>query len=78
MITPDCMDRVLPVVADSWERLRRIDVYRLMTQFHYETPESVRRAGEIIGENRPDLKAEADAVVGEIIDELFQNEGPEQ
>jgi hypothetical protein len=78
MITPDYMDRMLPVVADSWERLRRIDVYRLMTRIHYETPESVRRAGEIIGENRPDLKAEADAVVGEIIDELFQNEGPEQ
>lgn len=55
MVTEDCMNRVLPVVADSWEQLRRCDVERLLHSIHYVTVEGLYQAAEIVKAKRPDL-----------------------
>ena len=66
MITHGCIETVLPVVADSWDRLRACDVYRLLDQIAYETPESLAIAGGAVVAHRPDL---FDAVA-EAVDDL--------
>ena len=63
MITPDCLDRMLPVVADSWEQLRGCDVYRLLNSIYYESLGGLYKAGDVVVAKRPDLaEAVAEAV----------------
>ena len=55
-------DNMLLTVADSWERLRRIDVFRLIS----ETPGEFRRKmAEAIIQNRPELMKEVESVLTE-------------
>ena len=70
VITQECIESVLPVVADSWSQLRRCDVYRLMSQIHYESYQSLTDAGHIITHKRSDLADEVRGCVAEIKDEL--------
>lgn len=60
MITQNCMDTVLPIVADSWERLRGIDVERLLNSIDYESLSSLNDAAEIVKKKRPDLLNEVE------------------
>ena len=54
MITEDCINRMLPVVADSWDRLRGCDVDRLLISIYYETLSGLYNAGKIVKSKRPD------------------------
>jgi len=69
MITADCLDRMLPVVADSWEKLRRGDVFRLMDSIHYLSAESANDAAGFIAARRPDLEAEAKEAADDLVAE---------
>ena len=69
MITQDCMDRVLPVVANSWEQLRRCDVYRLLDQIAYDDAKSIADARDFVIAKRPDLKDEANEACCDLIEE---------
>lgn len=60
MITEDCLNRVLPVVADSWEQLRGCDVERLLDSISYDDQDGVADAADIIKAKRPDLTAQVD------------------
>lgn len=55
--TPECIDTTLPVVADSWEKLRASDVDRLYGCFAFETFESIEHFTEYVTSKRPDLYA---------------------
>lgn len=70
MITDDCLDRVLPVVADSWEQLRGCDVYRLLNSINYESKESLGKATGIVMLKRPDLSDRIQEASREILLEL--------
>jgi len=74
MVTKDCLNRVLPVVADSWEKLRKCDVYRLLGQIQYDSLESLRIAGSLVTKERPEY-AQA---VQDAIDELCDGMEPEE
>jgi hypothetical protein len=63
------MDRVLPVVADSWEQLRRCDVYRLLDQIAYDDAKSIADARDFVIAKRPDLKSQANEVCADLIEE---------
>ena len=69
MITQDCIEVVLPVVADSWEKLRKCDVYRLLNQIHYDSHDSLTSAARVIVHKRPDLCDEVRGCVSEIMAE---------
>ena len=71
MITPECLETVLPIVADSWEQLRSADVYRLIDNIAYENIESLCEAGKIIIGKCPQLESE----VQNVVDEIAQLEG---
>lgn len=60
-ITIDCLNRVLPVVADSWEQLRGCDVERLLDSIAYDDQDGVADAADIIKVMRPDLAKQVDA-----------------
>ena len=66
MVTPNCLDIVLPVVADSWDKLRKCDIYRLMDQIHYESKESAFAAAAIIASHRPEFRQEAEDCAAEL------------
>lgn len=51
-MTTEDVERMLPIVADSWTQLRQCDVYRLLSQFGADC----RDAGAIVLTFRPDLK----------------------
>ena len=70
MITNECLDAVLPVVADSWEKLRGCDVYRLLSSIYYETLKGLYDAGKIVTGKRPDLHQEVTDAVKEIHEEM--------
>lgn len=70
MITQDCLNRVLPVVADSWEQLRPCDVFRLLDSIYYESLSGLYAAGEIIKTKRPDLTKKVDEAVAELHEEM--------
>jgi hypothetical protein len=42
---------MLPVVADSWPKLRGCDVHRLLSKFS----DDLEKAGNVILDHRPDL-----------------------
>lgn len=69
MVTEDYLNRVLPVVADSWPQLRRSDVDRLLNQIHYDNKESLLVAAGIVAAKRPDLQKQIDESVGWITEE---------
>lgn len=75
MITADCVERVLPVVADSWEQLRGCDVYRLLDSFAYLEEDKthdmpgLRQAAEVIAKRRTDLANH----VQEAVDDLCED-----
>jgi hypothetical protein len=66
MITQDCIDRMLPIVADSWEQLRGCDVFRLLDSISYESRESLDNAARIIVGKRPDLLDRVEDAASEI------------
>ena len=66
MITKDCIDRMLPIVADSWDKLRGCDVFRLLDSIAYESGESLDTAARIVVGNRPDLLARVGEAASEI------------
>lgn len=70
MITKERLERVLPVVADNWKRLRRIDVFRLLNMLRYEDVKSLEDAGQIIIAERQDLKEEVEECVEELRAEI--------
>ena len=70
MINKEFMDTVLPVVADSWQKLRKIDVFRLLNSIHYLSVDSLNEAGKIIVEQRPDLKDEVAESIEELASEM--------
>jgi len=74
MITEDCLNRVLPVVADSWAQLRRSDVDRLLNQIHYDNKVSLLVAAGIVATKRPDLQKQIDQSVEWITEERGWNE----
>ena len=75
MITEDCVNTMLPIVADSWETLRRCDVFRLLDSISYATHQSVLDAAEIVGQKRPDLRERALSDANAIISETdFQDD----
>lgn len=74
MITKECLDTVLPIVADSWDQLRGCDVDRLLDQFHYEHVDSLNEAGNIIAKQRPDLHERVAAAVEVIKDDRGWND----
>ena len=55
MITKSCIETMLPIVADSWEKLRGCDVFRLLDTIAYESQSSLAIAGGSIVAHRPDL-----------------------
>lgn len=59
----DILSDYLPVVADSIDRLRRCDVYRLL-----EMVAPIHRSGVVnqIEQSRPDLTDEAEACLREL------------
>ena len=62
-ITLDYLNRILPVVADSWAQLRQSDVYRLLLNFAGDLA-ALSQACQIVFEQRSDLRDEiADAAV---------------
>lgn len=67
-ITEDCLNRVLPVVADSWEQLRGCDVERLLDSISYDDQDSVADAADIIKAKRPDLAAQVDEAALSVAD----------
>ena len=75
MITKSYVDKVLPMVADSWQQLRKADVYRLLDQLHEEYPDQLHEAGKIIKQQRPDLKHEVEDCLEEL---WFEYEAPIQ
>lgn len=63
-----CLNRVLPVVADSWAQLRKSDVFRLLDQvIAYTSPAELEQACNIIYSKRPDLRDEIVAAAVESI-----------
>lgn len=72
MITANCLTAVLPVVADSWDRLRGCDVYRLLDQISYDGPEGLTAAGEVVLGHRPDLSDYVTEAVADLAEEMFQ------
>jgi len=74
MVTEDCLNRVLPVVADSWAQLRRSDVDRLLNQIHYDNKVSLLVATGIVATKRPDLQKQIDQSVEWITEERGWNE----
>ena len=72
MITEDCINRMLPVVADSWDRLRGCDVDRLLISIYYETLSGLYNAGKIVKSKRPDLSSQVDDAVSKIHKEMSQ------
>lgn len=76
MITKHCIETVLPVVADSWEKLRGCDVYRLLTSTHYDSAASLEQACQIIYDERPDLRDEIGDSAVEIAGELYTHKEP--
>lgn len=73
MITTDCLNAVLPIVADSWDRLRKCDVYRLLDSIQYTHVDSINDAGKAIIARRPDLADEVEEVVSELSEEFLSN-----
>ncbi len=69
MVTEDCLNRVLPVVADSWKQLRRSDVDRLLNQIFYDDKSSLMVAAGIVAAKRPDLQKQIDQSVEWISEE---------
>lgn len=65
MITPDCIQTMLPIVADSWEQLRGCDVFRLLDQIVYDNEDSLEFAADVIRGHRPDLTEEIQDAVNE-------------
>lgn len=63
MITEAFMDRTLPVVADSWPQLRRIDVERLLNHIKHDNKESLLTAAGIVVAKRPELQKHVDQAV---------------
>lgn len=70
MITEDCVNLVLPVVADSWDKLRRTDVFRLLDSIAYESIASLNQAGDVISRKRPDLIDEVASCCRELEQEI--------
>ena len=56
--TEECMNTMLPIVANSWAELRGCDVYRLLNSLNYERLNSLLRAAEMIVKQRPDLESQ--------------------
>lgn len=63
MITEAFMDRALPVVADSWPQLRRLDVERLLNHVRHDSKESLLTAAGIVAAKRPELQKYIDEAV---------------
>ena len=63
----ETLNRALPVVADSWDHLRRCDIYRLLSVPHYDGPADVYIAAGIIGNRRPEFAATANADAADYI-----------
>ena len=79
MVTEDCLTRVLPVVADSWDKLRRSDVERLLNQIHYDGKPSLLTAAKIVATKRPELQKHIDQAVEWISEERgFAEAAPPQ
>ena len=57
------VDRLLPKVADSWAKLRKCDVYRLISQYLSTEWKGV---GAVIIMNRPDLADEVSACIEDL------------
>lgn len=55
MLTEQQVTNLLPVVADSWDRLRGCDVYRLLDLVLQEDEDGMHAAARIILGKRPDL-----------------------
>jgi len=58
MITFERMNKLLPIVADSWKQLRKSDVYRLLNSIGSDLPASIEQAANVIHSQRPDLRDE--------------------
>ena len=67
MVTLDCLNRVLPVVADSWKQLRKSDVYRLLNSIAYDSPAGLQQACNIVFAQRPDLRDQIAEAAVEIV-----------
>ena len=59
------VNRMLPVVADSWTQLRKSDIYRLLSQFGVE---ELDEASAVVLENRPDCKKQIIEDIADIRD----------
>jgi hypothetical protein len=51
----ELLTTVLPVVADSWDKLRGCDVYRLLDAILYQDEDGLHEAARIVMGKRPDL-----------------------
>jgi hypothetical protein len=64
----------LPIVADSFAKLRGCDVYRLIDRIGYLYGISVREAAEYIIDQRPGLKRHVEQAVAEIAEQQEEDE----
>ena len=66
MITEQCVNTVLPVVADSWEKLRGCDVYRLLDSILYRDENGLHDAARIVLGKRPDLAHHVNEAIADL------------
>jgi hypothetical protein len=68
------LNEMLPVVADSWARLRGCDVDRLLSCIEFKDVKSIQEAGSIIVAKRKDLEDYVCEAVAYYIEDFTSNE----
>jgi hypothetical protein len=68
------LNAMLPVVADSWDRLRGCDVDRLLSCIKFKDVQSIKDAGSIIVAKRKDLEDYVCEAVSYYIEDFTSNE----
>ena len=68
------LNAMLPVVADSWARLRGCDVDRLFSCIKFKDVQSIKDAGSIIFAKRKDFEDYVCEAVSYYIEDFTSNE----
>lgn len=67
----DTVNKMLPIVADSWDKLRSCDVYRLISSVPFGSMDEMGEAVNVILSERPDLAETISDVANEVHEEIF-------
>lgn len=69
MVSAECLETVLPIVAESWDRLRETDVQRLLEQINYNDIDGLSSACRHIYSQRTDLRDSISAAAAQLAGE---------